>query len=169
MAIIINLENFGKLTKAGWRFSAQNKADAWEHLCSLRSTVTARHDKRADLERLAEVTALIEELTAERDELLDKCEDGIKEVGKPFGKDGNKWVAFIQRAGKAFPFVLSITRAHERADFSGYCKAYGITAEQVIAEGYVTKVKESKRITPAGKTHIDDLTRAHCMELVEDK
>lgn len=165
----INLDTFGKLTKRGWTFNQQNKNDAWEHLCSLRSTVTARHDKRADLERLAEVTALIEELTAERDGLLDKCEETVKQVGSPFGKDGNKWVAFIQRAGKAFPFVLSITRAHQRADFSAYCKAQGITAEQVIAEGYVTNVKESKRITPAGKTHIEDLTRAHCMELVEGK
>lgn len=164
-----SLENFGKLTKAGWRFSQRDKDAAWEHLCGMRSTVTARHANRDDLERLAEVTALIEELTAERKELLDKCEVAIKEVGKPIGDSGNKWVAFVQRKGKAFPFVLSITRAYQRADFSGWCKAHNITAERVIAEGYVTDVSESKTITPAGSTHIKELTRQHCLELVESK
>lgn len=166
---IINLEKFGKLTKRGWLFSQQDKDNAWAHLCDLRSTITARHENRDDLERLAEVTALIEELTAERKKLLDKCEGSIKEVGKPFGDSGNKWVAFIQRKGKAFPFVLSITRSYKRADFSGWCKANGITAERVIAEGHFTDVAESKSITPAGPTHIKELTREHCLELVEGK
>lgn len=166
---IINLETFGKLTKRGWTFSQKDKDDAWEHLCSQRSTVTARHESRDDLERLAEVTALIEELTAERKALLDKCEKSIVEVGKPIGDSGNKWVAFVQRKGKAFPFVLSITRKHKRADFSGWCKANGITAERVIAEGHYTEVAESKSIAPAGKTHIADMVRQHCLELVENK
>ena len=164
----INLENFGKLTKRGWTFSQKDKDDAWEHLCSQRSTVTARHANRDDLERLAEVTALIEELTAERKALLDKCEGAIKEVGKPIGDSGNKWVAFVQRKGKAFPFVLSITRSYKRADFSGWCKAHNITAEQVIAEGHYTDVSESKTIAPAGKTHIADMTRDYCLELVSN-
>lgn len=167
--MIIDLEKFGKQTKAGWRFTQQEKDMAWEHLCGLRSTITTRHENRDDLERLAEITALIEELTAERKELLDKCEKSIIEVGKPIGDSSNKWVAFVQRKGKAFPFVLSITRKYKRADFSGWCKAHNITAEQVIAEGYVTDVAESKTITPAGKTHIADMTRQHCLELVENK
>lgn len=165
----INLETFGKLTKRGWAFTQKDKDDAWEHLCSQRSTVTARHESRDDLERLAEVTTLIEELTAERKALLDKCEKSIVEVGKPIGDSGSKWVAFVQRKGKAFPFVLSITRKHKRADFSGWCKANGITAERVIAEGHYTEVAESKSIAPAGKTHIADMTRQHCLELVENK
>lgn len=167
--MIIDLEKFGKQTKAGWRFTQQEKDMAWEHLCGLRSTITARNENRDDLERLAEVTALIAELTAERDELLSKCEDSIKEVGKPFGDSGNKWVAFTQCKGKAFPFVLSITRSYRRADFSGWCKAHNITAEKVIADGHYTDVKESKTITPAGPTHIKELTREHCGELVESK
>ena len=167
--ITINFETFGKLTKAGWRFSQQNKADAWEHLCSMRSTVTARHADRDKLERRAEVTATIEELTAERKQLLDQCEESIKAVGQPFGDTGNKWVAFTQRKGKAFPFVLSITRKHKRADFSGWCKANGITAERVIAEGHYTEVAESKSIAPAGKTHVAELTMEHCKELVNAK
>ena len=163
----ISFETFGKQTKNGdWRFSQQNKDDAWAHLCGLRSTITARHADRDNLERLAEVTALIEELTAERKRLLDQCEDSIKAVGKPFGDTGNKWVAFTQHKGKAFPFVLSITRKYKRANFSGWCKAHGITAEQVIAEGYATDVAESKEIAPAGKTHIAELIRQHCLELV---
>lgn len=161
-----NFENFGKYTKRGWTFSQQNKADAWEHLCSLRSTITARHADRDKLERLAEVTAIIEELTAERKQLLDQCENTIKAVGQPFGNTGNKWVAFVQRKGKAFPFVLSITRKHKRADFSGWCKANGITAERVIAEGHYTEVAESKSIAPAGKSHVAELTTDHCKELV---
>lgn len=165
----INLETFGKLTKRGWTFSQKDKDDAWEHLCSLRSTVTARHENRDKLERLAEVTALLEELTAERKQLLEECEESIKSVGQPFGDTGNKWVAFTQRKGKAFPFVLSITRKYKRADFSGWCKANGITAERVIAEGHYTEVAESKTIAPAGKTHIADMTRQHCLELVENK
>lgn len=164
-----NLKNFGKLTKAGWRFSQADKDNAWEHLCGLRTTVTARHTDREKLERLAELTETIAKLTAERKTLLDQCESTIQEVGKPFGDSGNKWVAFVQRKGKAFPFVLSITRAYERADFSGWCEANGITAERVIAEGHVTKVAESKSITPAGATHIKELTRQHCLELVENK
>lgn len=166
---MFDINNFGKFTKAGWRFSQKDKDAAWEHLCSLRSTVTARHANRDDLERLAEVTALIEELTAERKALLDKCEKTIIEVGKPIGDSGNKWVAFTQRKGKAFPFVLSITRKHKRADFSGWCKANGITAERVIAEGHYTEVAESKSIAPAGKTHIAELTMEHCKELVANK
>lgn len=165
----INLETFGKLTKRGWTFSQKDKDDAWEHLCSQRSTVTARHANRDDLERLAEVTALIEELTAERKALLDKCEKTIIEVGKPIGDSSNKWVAFTQQKGKAFPFVLSITRKHKRADFSGWCKANDITAERVIAEGHYTEVAESKSIAPAGKTHIAELTMEHCKELVANK
>lgn len=165
----IDMNTFGKYTKRGWTFSQKNKDDAWEHLCNQRSTVTARHESRDDLERLAEVTALIEELTAERKELLDKCEVAVKEVGKPIGDSGNKWVAFVQRKGKAFPFVLSITRSHKRADFSGWCKANGITAERVIAEGHYTEVAESKSIAPAGPTHIKEMTRDYCLELVNGK
>lgn len=162
----IDMTNFGKFTKAGWRFSQQNKADAWEHLCGLRTTVTARHADREKLERLAELTETIEKLTAERKALLDQCEQSIKEVGKPFGNTGNKWVAFVQRKGKAFPFVLSITRSYKRADFSGWCKANDITAERVIAEGHYTEVAESKTVAPAGKTHVAELTTEHCKELV---
>lgn len=159
---------FGKMTKSGWRFTAKEKEYGWEHWLSARSTITARHENRSKLERLAEVNALIAELTAEHDALLAECESIVVECGKPFGTDGNKWVAAIQRLGKAFPYVLTVTDEHERADFSGWCKANGITAEKVIADGFVTKVKRSVRIIPAGKTHIEALTREHCIELAEN-
>lgn len=158
---------FGKMTKSGWRFSAEEKVQAWEHLVSSRATVTARHENRNKLERLAEVTAQIAELTAERDTLITECESVIVECGKRFGTDGNKWVAFIQRLGKAFPFVLTVIESHQRADFSGWCKANGITSEKVIADGFATQVQRSVKIVPAGKTHIDTLTREHCLEMAE--
>jgi hypothetical protein len=160
-------ENFGKETKRGWQFTALEKEQGLNHWLSTRSNITARHENRAKLERLAEVNALIEELTAEHDALLAECECIMVECGKPLGTDGNKRVAAIQRLGKAFPYVLTVTNEHERADFSGWCKANGITATKVIADGFATKVKRSIRIVPAGKTHIEALTREHCIWLAE--
>lgn len=159
--------NFGKETKRGWQFTALEKEQGWEHWLSTRSNITARHEKRAKLERLAELTALIGELTDEYDALLAECEGIMMECGKPFGTDGNKWVAAIQRLSKAFPYVLTVTNEHLRVDFSGWCEANGITAEKVIADGFATKVKRSIRIVPAGKTHIEALTREHCIWLAE--
>lgn len=166
----MDFTNFGKQTKNGdWRFSQSEKSQAWEHLCNQRATVTARHADRDRLERLAELTALIDELTAERKQLIDLCEQSIMAVGKPLDDTGNKWVAFVQRKGKGFPFVLSITRTHKRADFSGWCRAHGVTAEQVISDGFATDVAESRSIAPAGKSHIDKLIRDYCLYLANNK
>ena len=145
-------------------FSEKAKEVAWEHLINDRTTVTARHENRAKLERLAEITAEMEELQLERDALLLECEMVIKAVGTEFEK--GKWAAFIQKGGVAYPYVLSITAEHERADFAGYCRANGVTAEAVKAAGFATKVSESRRVTPAGKTHKDKLIRQHCLELI---
>lgn len=163
----IDPSNFGKLTKRGWQYSAQNKADALEEVTNNMANVTARNAKRDKLVELEDTVRQMAELKAKYDKLLDECADIIVETGEPIDEAGNKWVTFIQEKGKAIPLVLSITRAHVRADYSGWCEDNGMTAEKLIEMGYEVEVKESKKITHAGKTHLEDLVKKFCKAVTE--
>lgn len=163
----INPDNFGKLTKRGWQYSTQNKADALEEVTHDMANVTARNDKRDKLVELEDTVRRIAELEAKYDELLEECADIIVETGESIDEAGNKWVTFIQEKGKATPLVLSITRPHVRADYSRWCADHGMTAEKLIDMGYEVKVKESKKITHAGKSHLEDLVKKFCKAVTE--
>ena len=163
----IDPDSFGKLTKRGWQYSAQNKVDALAEVTNDMVNVTARNDKRDKLVELEDVIRQRAELEAKYDKLLDECADIIMETGETIDEKGNKWVTFIQEKGKAIPLALSFTRAYVRADYSRWCEDNNITAEWLIEQGYAVDVKESKKISRAGKTHLDDLVKKFCKAVTE--
>ena len=163
----IDIANFGKLTKRGWQYSAKSKAEALDEVTNDMVNVTARNDKRDKLVELEDVIRQRAELEAKYDKLLDECADIIMETGETIDEKGNKWVTFIQEKGKAIPLALSFTRAYVRADYSRWCEDNNITAEWLIEQGYAVDVKESKKISRAGKTHLDDLVKKFCKAVTE--